>query len=117
MTPLKKKTEKKSQQPGLGLNLTGSFARLDGSVLENLRLMIARVYKSGHFPKRVALVSALPGEGVTSVSLGMGAALANDYKVSICLVELNWYSPAHLNPDQTERAGISDLLAGHSSPL
>jgi len=96
--------------PGLEFNLAGEWSRIDGDVLENMRMMVARIRRSEEFPKRLSIVSTLSGEGVTSVALGICGTLANDYKAKVCLVDLNWYSPAKLVCEDTDCLGIADIL-------
>ncbi len=117
MKPNSKKTITKkdfnnelSLHPGLELNLEGSWKKIEGGVLENMRVMISRIQKNGGLPRRLVIFSALSGEGVTSVCVGMGGTLANDYSAKVCLVDLNWYSPSTLLPESSNGLGIADVL-------
>ncbi len=105
-----------SLHPGLELNLEGSWEKIEGGVLENMRIMISRIQKNGGFPKRMVIFSALSGEGVTSVCVGLGGTLANDYSAKVCLVDLNWYSPSMLLPASSNGLGIADVL-NHTATL
>jgi Mrp family chromosome partitioning ATPase len=112
----------KELQAGTALELTEQAAhwtRPAGSVLENMRLMVARIHKNQafpkrqkgqSFPKRVSVFSALSGEGVTSVCLALGATLAGDYGARVCLVDLNWYSPSSMFQYDARLPGIADIL-------
>lgn len=44
-------------------------------------------------PKCLAVVAALSGEGVTYMSIALATTLANDRQASVCVAELNWYTP------------------------
>lgn len=55
-------------------------------------------------PRRIALVAALRGEGVTYTSLAVATTLANDMERNVCVVELNWWSP-----------GMVDQISGQKS--
>ena len=72
--------------------------------------MVARIRKNDDFPKRLSIISTLSGEGVTSVALGIGGTLANDYKAKVCLLDLNWYSPSNLVGEGNDCPGIADIL-------
>ena len=41
---------------------------------------------------RIAVTSALSGEGVTYIASSLAALLANDLRRNVCLVDLNWWS-------------------------
>lgn len=67
-------------------------------------------------PKRIGLVSALRGEGVTTVSLGLVAVMAADLETNIALVECNWWWPglstiAKIPP----KPGLSELVMGKAT--
>jgi ATPases involved in chromosome partitioning len=69
---------------------------LPGSMVRNLRYMLTRLTATQELPQRVALTSALSGEGVTTLALALAATLANDTGARVALVELNWWSPGLL---------------------
>jgi Mrp family chromosome partitioning ATPase len=50
------------------------------------------VYKST-LPKRISMIAALRGEGVTYTTLALATTLAYDLAVRVCVVELNWWAP------------------------
>lgn len=67
--------------------------------------------EKGGFPQRLALTSALSGEGVTFVARSLAAVLANDLDRHICLVDLNWWG-ADLPSPAGARTGMAAVVAG-----
>ncbi len=67
-------------------------ARVAGS----LRYFLARVqlHDAQGLPERLALTSALVGEGVTYVTRSLAAAIAYDTEASVCIVDLTFRRPA-----------------------
>jgi Mrp family chromosome partitioning ATPase len=79
-----------------------------------LRHMVARLQaqEKGGFPARLALTSALSGEGVTYVTRSLAAVLANDLDRQICLVDLNWWGSDSAPSSPVPRTGMAGLVAG-----
>ena len=79
-----------------------------------LRHMVARLeaQEKGGFPARLALTSALSGEGVTFVTRSLAAVLANDLDRQICLVDLNWWSADAARSSVASRSGMAGVVAG-----
>jgi Mrp family chromosome partitioning ATPase len=73
--------------------------------VESYRHMLARLTREAPLPARIALVTALPEEGVTTNAIGLGLTLATDLPASVCVVELNWWRP-----------GLARLLGGLPGP-
>lgn len=92
--------------PGKGMLLF----EFPSEIIESMRHLVNRVAKTGQFPERLALTSALREEGVTYVSRALGATLANDLEAKVCVVELNWWNPASL-PPQADHGGVAGILA------
>lgn len=90
-------------------SVTGQLL-LDEKVLENVRLMVARIQKGNEFPNRVSIFSTISGEGVTSVSMSLGMVLAQDFEYKVCLVDLNWYSPSPVIDSTSNHKGVVELL-------
>jgi Mrp family chromosome partitioning ATPase len=65
----------------------------DADILQSFRYMSTELTLNGSLPRRVALIAALRGEGVTHSAVALGATLANDTGASVCVVELNWWAP------------------------
>ena len=80
------------------LNVVDLDGRLRHSVpvevTRALRYAISRLQttEKGDVPPRIAVTSALSGEGVTFVASSLAALLANDLRRNVCLVDVNWWS-------------------------
>jgi len=76
----------------------------DGTLLHNfpaevvgsMRHMESVLAYSEQLPDRIAMVSALSGEGVTYTALALATTLAADLPLRICAIELNWHAPGML---------------------
>lgn len=81
--------------------------RAPAAVAERVRYLIARVQLNDPtgLPSRLAVTSALAGEGVTYVARTFAAVVAHDLGRRVCLVDLDWSSAA-------ERPGLADVIAG-----
>ena len=79
-----------------------------------LRRMVTRLeaQERDGFPARLAVTSALSGEGVTFVTRSLAAVLANDLDRQICLVDLNWWSADAVRSSVAARSGMAGLVAG-----
>ncbi|KAB8145169.1 CpsD/CapB family tyrosine-protein kinase [Chloroflexia bacterium SDU3-3] len=62
-------------------------------VIASYRRMITGMLYREHIPARIAMVSAIRGEGVTYSALALATTMASDLAQSVCVVELNWASP------------------------
>lgn len=66
-------------------------------VVNNFRHMLTRLTYSEAMQtraiSRISFVSALRQEGVTYTALALATTLAHDIDASVCLVDLNWWSP------------------------
>jgi len=75
--------------------------------LAPFRLLHTRLYKPGISPiqpRRLGLVAALRGEGVTTVTLRLASVMAHDLEGRFCVVELNgWW------PGLAEQAGLGPV--------
>lgn len=81
--------------------------RVPEAAAERVRYLIARVQLNDPtgLPSRLAVTSALSGEGVTYVARTFAAVVAHDLGRRVCLVDLDWSSAA-------EGPGIGDVVAG-----
>lgn len=112
--------KKKKQQPETVLSnalvlpdSTGKpLQRIPHEVGEQLRYMLSRVQKKDRLPRRMAILSALRGEGVTYAARALAAVLAHDLKASVCLVDLNWHAPNGELAASTETGGLAGVLNG-----
>jgi Mrp family chromosome partitioning ATPase len=64
--------------------------------VRGFRRMVTGLQYRGTFPSRVAITSALQGEGVTFTTLALATTLASDVDTRVCAVELNWHTPGML---------------------
>jgi Mrp family chromosome partitioning ATPase len=65
-------------------------------MVRSIRYMLTRLTANQEMPKRLAVSSALSGEGVTTIALALAQTLANDTGAKVAVVELNWWSPGLL---------------------
>ncbi|MDP9464430.1 MAG: hypothetical protein M3P52_07385, partial [Actinomycetota bacterium] len=79
-------------------------------VTASVRYLIARVQLNNPtgIPRRLAITSAVRGEGVTYIARTLGALIAHDLDRSVCVVDLNWWSESR-SPD-TSTLGLADVL-------
>src|SRR6266542_2174011 len=74
---------------------------MDGTLLKDfpselvssVRHMETTLICNERLPKRISVVAALGGEGVTYITLALATTFATDLAVRVCAVELNWWSP------------------------
>jgi Mrp family chromosome partitioning ATPase len=69
----------------------------DADVIESIRYMSTDLTLNLKLPRRVAIIAALRGEGVTHTALTLGLTLANDTGAKICVIELNWWAPGMIS--------------------
>jgi Mrp family chromosome partitioning ATPase len=81
------------------------------SVTESLRYMLARLRlgDGGELPERLAITSAIRGEGVTFLSRALALVLTNDAAKRVCIVDLNWWAPSDWPSDEGQ-IGVADVL-------
>lgn len=71
-----------------------------------LRFLINRLHVPGAdgIPSRVALTSALRGEGVTYMTRSLGSVIAYDLEQTVAIVDLNWRDPKPVEADGKDSA-------------
>lgn len=84
-------------------------------IIESMRYMVMRVSYKDPLPDIIGLVSALRGEGVSYLSLALGATLANDLNCKVCVVELNWWWPSACSIVTLENPGLAGVVAGKAA--
>lgn len=94
-------------------------------VVSTFRHMLTGLNFSQGLPRRLAVTSALRGEGVTYTTLALSSVMANDAALRVCAVELNWWSPGlqgHLGPGgqhrgdgPSHRHSLAEVLTGKAS--
>jgi Mrp family chromosome partitioning ATPase len=81
-------------------------------VVESLRYMVNRVENKASLPNKISMVSALRGEGVTYLSMALGALIANDIRANVCVVDLNWWWPTSIPLVPPSHPGLAEVLTG-----
>jgi Mrp family chromosome partitioning ATPase len=82
-------------------------------VAASLRFFVARVqlHDAQGIPERIALTSALSGEGVTYTTRSLAAVMAYDMQLSVAVVDFNWRRPASPAENGGERElGVADVV-------
>lgn len=87
------------------------------AVTASIRYLLARIQlnDAAGLPRRMALTSALRGEGVTFITRTLGAVIAHDLKKTVCVVDLNWWSMPVRSSDAEKRFGIADVVRGQAA--
>jgi Mrp family chromosome partitioning ATPase len=85
------------------------------NVIDNLRYLIARIQRTQPFPTRLALASALRGEGVTYLTYALGTTLAHDRPSQVCVVDLNWHWPGQSPFASQVNLGLAGVLSGEAA--
>lgn len=115
----KNKAVDDSQLPPLVLTDTeeNPLVTLPSDVVVDLRQMVTRIGREENLPKRLAVISALRGEGVSFIARGLAITMAHDLAADICLVELNWWASDHSflkdnpNIEDANNGGLAAVLA------
>lgn len=81
-------------------------------VVNSFRHMVTGLACNDGFPTRLAVVSALREEGVTHTALALGTVLASDTAATVCVVELNWWTPGLLRLLAHSVRALPPALAG-----
>jgi Mrp family chromosome partitioning ATPase len=83
-----------------------------------LRFFFARVqlHDPQGMPARLALTSALLGEGVTYVARSLAAVIAYDTEESVAIVDFTWRKPAPEQDGAAKNVGLADVVM-HDVPL
>lgn len=69
----------------------------DPDIVQSFRYMSTELTLNSELPRRVAVIAALRGEGVTHTAVALGATLSSDTGASVCVVELNWWAPGMIS--------------------
>ena len=80
-----------------------------------LRSSMTRLRLADELPRCLGVVSAIRGEGVTLVARSLAVLFAHDWDESVCLVELNWRSPAPGGDAVDAETGLAGLLRGEAT--
>jgi Mrp family chromosome partitioning ATPase len=99
----------------LDLLAGGLLGAIPSTLVESLRYVLNR-YQLGNtsaFPSRLAVVAALHGEGVTTISRSLAAVIANDFEREVCWVDLTW--PISASSAALSRNGLAQVVEGSAS--
>ena len=118
----KNKLADESQLPPLVLTDTEEhpLVTLPSDVVIDLRQMITRIGREENLPKRLAVVAALRGEGVSFIARGLAITMAHDLAANVCLVEFNWWASDHSflkdnpNIENANSGGLAAVLEGEA---
>ena len=80
--------------------------------MSSLRYFLARVelHSSGGLPARLALTSALVGEGVTFITRSLASVIAYDTESTVVVVDVNWQRPAPADDAKPTTPGLADAV-------
>ena len=97
------------------VQFSGVLDQFPAPLVESLRYLVSRFQlgQNMELPTRLGVVSALHGEGVTTISRTFAAVVANDLDVPVCWVDLSWpsaRSPLASQPNGAD--GIYEVLTG-----
>ncbi|MET0326662.1 MAG: CpsD/CapB family tyrosine-protein kinase, partial [Ilumatobacteraceae bacterium] len=83
-------------------------------VASALRYFLARVelHSTDGLPSRLALTSALAGEGVTFVARSLASVIAYDTESSVVVVDVNWRRPTPPKEGEVRPLGLADAVDG-----
>jgi succinoglycan biosynthesis transport protein ExoP len=84
-------------------------------VVYSMRNLITRLTRRDALPKRLSILAALSGEGVTYVTRALAATIANDLGLSICVVDLNWWFPSSSPLTSHKQGGLAEVLSGEAT--
>ena len=99
-------------QDGKPLHVTRS------RVASALRYFLARVELHGveGLPSRLALTSALAGEGVSFITRSLASVIAYDTESSVVIIDVNWRKPTPPDAAAERLLGLADAVE-HGAPL
>lgn len=85
------------------------------TTIDNMRALINRMNRSGEFPRRLAIVSALRQEGVTYISRALATTLAHDTTQKVCIVDMNWWWPSPTEMVAVDNPGLAGVISGEAT--
>jgi Mrp family chromosome partitioning ATPase len=92
-----------------------SYDELDEGLADAIRSVINQhQLASDELPKSIAVVSALHGEGVTTVSRALALLIAHENNASVCLLDCSWMADAAPDADRLP-LGIFELMTDQCS--
>ncbi len=97
------------------LHFSGLLDQFPAPLVESMRYLVGRFQlgEKVELPRRLGVISALHGEGVTTISRTLSAVIAHDLDVRVCWVDFSWPSPQSPQaPEPQGPAGIYEILSG-----
>lgn len=90
-----------------------ALGTVNAEVIRVYRPMFTRMLSREPLPPRIALVAALPEEGVTYNAVALAATLTADLPQRALVVELNWWRPGLARTlGEVESKGVAGILEG-----
>jgi Mrp family chromosome partitioning ATPase len=79
------------------------------AVTSSLRYLLTRLLltETDEIPRRLAVTSALHGEGVTYIARSLAAVMAHDLERTVCVVDMNWWSGGR---NESASLGMADVV-------
>lgn len=96
---------------------TEALDALPAPLVQSLQYLLARyqLHDEDSLPTPLAVISALHGEGVTTVSLALSAVVAHDLDARVCWVDLSWAADDHAREPASGASGLLDVVTGRQS--
>ena len=88
------------------LHFSGLLDQFPAPLVESMRYLVGRFQlgEKVELPRRLGVISALHGEGVTTISRTLSAVIAHDLDVRVCWVDFSWPSPRSAAGTRTARS-------------
>lgn len=90
--------------------------------VQSIRQLIVQIEnRTVTLPERIGITSAISKEGVTYISRALATTIAHDLSADVCIVETNWWSPAHDAPNGlgaiiNSKRDINNVIMGTNLP-
>jgi Mrp family chromosome partitioning ATPase len=86
-------------------------------IAASIRYLVARLQLNDvtGLPVRLALTSAVRGEGVSYVARTLAAVVAHDLERSVCIVDLNWWTSRAPTEPRDDVRGLADVVDGKAT--
>ncbi|MEM7799395.1 MAG: CpsD/CapB family tyrosine-protein kinase [Chloroflexota bacterium] len=90
--------------------------------VQSIRQLIVQIEnRTTTLPERIGITSAISKEGVTHIARALGTTIAHDLGSDVCIIEANWWAPAHEAPNGLGaiiggKRNINDVIMGTNLP-
>lgn len=93
---------------------TEALDALPAPLVQSLQYLLARyqLHDEDSLPTPLAVISALHGEGVTTISLALSAVVAHDLDARVCWVDLSWAADDRAREPASGGPGLLDVVTG-----